>query len=150
MIIKTLRWKVGGFGRLVNYVGKELIDYVAKEGDERLEILHNLRPTDDLGDIARQFAENDAFRKRRKNGVTMYHEILSFAPRDREAITPPDTGRHHTGVPSPACTTCFSVCLSTLRPRSRSYSHRHIRNRISKQQDASYEQPNLHPCTPSD
>lgn len=88
MIIKTLRWKTGAYGRLVDYVGKELLAYVGKEEDRSSMILHNLRPSDDLDHIAQQFAENDTYRKRRKNGVAMYHEILSFHTRDREAITP--------------------------------------------------------------
>lgn len=88
MIVKTLRWKVGAFGRLVDYVGKSLVGYVGKEGDRSGMILHNLRPTSDLDHIARQFAENDTYRKRRKNGVAMYHEILSFHVQDRAAITP--------------------------------------------------------------
>ena len=69
MVIKTLRWKVAGFTRLIDYVGKELIGYVAKDETRSLEILHNLRYTDDIADVARQFAENDAYRKQRKNGV---------------------------------------------------------------------------------
>lgn len=88
MVIKTLRWKVAGFGRLIEYVGKELVNYVGKDDTRSLEILHNLHYTNDLNDIARQFAENDAYRKQRKGGVTMYHEILSFHAHDRDAITP--------------------------------------------------------------
>jgi len=87
VIVKTLRWKVGAFGRLVDYVGKNLVAYVGKEGGHSEMLLHNLRPTRDLDDIARQFAENDTYRKRRKNGVAMYHEIISFHVRDRESIT---------------------------------------------------------------
>lgn len=54
--------------------------------EERMT-LHNHRHTADLDEIARQFAENDTYRKQRKCSVVMYHEILSFHALDRVAIT---------------------------------------------------------------
>lgn len=73
MIVKTLRWKTQGFNRLIDYIGKE-----GREETETFRVLHNLRRSPDLTGIARQFWANDAYRKERKNGVVLYHEILSF------------------------------------------------------------------------
>ena len=75
MIVKTLTWKTRGFDRLIDYIGKE-----ARDEDETFRLLHNLRPSRNLGGIAGQFWAQDAFRKTRANGVILYHEILSFAP----------------------------------------------------------------------
>ena len=74
MIVKTLRWKTRGFNRLVEYIGKE-----ARPDRESFRLLHNLRPSRNLTGIVRQLGEQDSFRIPRKNGVVMYHEILSFA-----------------------------------------------------------------------
>ena len=74
MIVKTLRWKTRGFTRLVEYIGKE-----ARPDRESFRLLHNLRPSRNLTGIVRQLGEQDSFRIPRKNGVVLYHEILSFA-----------------------------------------------------------------------
>lgn len=85
MVVKTLRWQVEAFGRLVDYIGKEEVRGEGKESS--LRVLHNLQHTDDLKAIAEQFRENDEFRKRRVAGVTCYHEILSFHRDDRQHLT---------------------------------------------------------------
>lgn len=82
MILKTIRWKIGAFERLVDYIGRS----TGEEGSFILE--HNLRPSGDLSSIANQFRENDAYRKKRTRGVVLYHEILSFHAGDREHLTP--------------------------------------------------------------
>ena len=74
MVIKTLRWKKRGFNRLADYIAKE-----DRDEDETFRVLHNLRPSNNLNEIARQYFANDAYRKQRANGVTVYHEIMSFA-----------------------------------------------------------------------
>lgn len=73
MIVKKLSWKKRAFNRLVEYIGRE-----DRDEEESFRLLHNLRPSQDLSGIARQFWANDAFRKERVNGVVCYHEILSF------------------------------------------------------------------------
>lgn len=85
MYVKSLPWHYAGF--------KSLVDYITKERNEdhelRLDIHHNIRPTEDPQHLAIQFKENDlAFRKVRKNGVVLYHEVLSFSANDREKLTP--------------------------------------------------------------
>lgn len=82
MVIKTLRWKVAGFDRLADYIGKEA------GREDSFQILHNLRQTDSLREIADQFRDNDGYRRQRKNGVVLYHEILSFSGEDRDHLTP--------------------------------------------------------------
>ncbi len=76
MIVKMLRWRSRGFSRLVDYIGKE------SEKSDSFKILHNLRSTDSLKDIADQFKEQDTYRKERKNGTVIFHEILSFHKSD--------------------------------------------------------------------
>ena len=73
MVIKTLRWKTRGFNRLADYIGKE-----GRDEDETFRVLHNLRPSRNLTGLAGQFWAQDVYRKVRKNGVVVYHEIMSF------------------------------------------------------------------------
>ena len=88
MYIKTLRWKVKGFGHLLDYVDRDTRE---DENEKRVRpsfrILHNLRPSN-LSGVAEQFRANDEFRRIRKNGVTVYHEVLSIHPLDRHPATP--------------------------------------------------------------
>ena len=44
-------------------------------------ITHNLRSTD-TNEIIKEFNRNDEYRKKRKNGIVLYSEILSFSPKD--------------------------------------------------------------------
>lgn len=69
---------------------RQIVDYLHKEGrgeDFAITYLHNIdtRP-DDLEGIVEIFKKNDQFRKKRKNGVVFFHEIMAFAPEDRAAI----------------------------------------------------------------
>lgn len=85
MILKTLRLKKqNSFGRLVRYV---LTDEKNQMRGETFMLTHNI-----LGrtakDITQEFIDNDNFRtNKRGNSVLLYHEILSFAPEDRMALT---------------------------------------------------------------
>ncbi len=68
-------------------VTRELIHYIARgtshpDHDEPVRIFHNIYPTDDLEEVIAAFAENDTYRKRRKNGVVIRQEIMSFTPLD--------------------------------------------------------------------
>jgi hypothetical protein len=53
--------------------------------DETFTIRHNLRSADTDG-IIREFIENDTHRRKRKNGVVLYHEILSYSPKDTQKL----------------------------------------------------------------
>ena len=84
MIVKTTRWKSMDIGKLVNYI---LTDKGRiKDPNDSFTIFHNFQHTDeDL--VTREFRENDQFRTKRKRGVVMYHEVLSFHPNDTEKLT---------------------------------------------------------------
>jgi len=68
----------------------QLISYVyAEERNQGLSIaiLHNISAKEhDLKAIQQAFKENDRFRKKRKGGVVLYHDIISFHPLDNKHI----------------------------------------------------------------
>ena len=67
----------------------QLLRYMAKPDRSGPPLLHNLRSDpEDLDDIRREFLANSKFLPKRKNGVVLYHEILSFGAEDREQMTP--------------------------------------------------------------
>lgn len=81
MIIKMLRCKQrSDIGRLVDYVlsDKERIANI----NDTFFIAHNMYARDRL-EFKKAFYDNDAFRKKRKNGVVIYHEVLSFSSKDK-------------------------------------------------------------------
>ena len=80
MVIKSLSWKSGTFGQLLNYIEK-------KAEKETPPIIHNLLG-DSVGDFAKEFQDNFRFARQRKGGVVVYHEIISFHPDDREKLSP--------------------------------------------------------------
>lgn len=70
MIIKSMSRKQATYGQLVDY-------FEDGRQDEKYNIYHNIYSTD-AGKIKAEFHENAAFLSKRKNGVYMYHEILSI------------------------------------------------------------------------
>ncbi len=98
MIINSNTRKDISFRQLVGYIYEEHLREAdggkkeQKKIDERdFVLLHNFQDygvdIDNIEDVSDAFLENDKQRKRRKNGVTMYHEIASFAPEDQDKIT---------------------------------------------------------------
>lgn len=80
MIIKMLSCKQkSDIGRLVDYVlsDKERITDI----NDTFFIAHNMYAQDNEG-FKKAFYDNDAFRKKRKNGVVLYHEVLAFHEKD--------------------------------------------------------------------
>jgi hypothetical protein len=72
MIIKSLSRKKNSFKRLFNYINK---------GAEKDSVfIHNLQPNIDT---VHQFLKNSEYVPERKNGVRVYHEILSFHEDDK-------------------------------------------------------------------
>ena len=70
MIIKSMTRKQATFSQLVDYFDEE------KKHNNSFNIYHNLYATNSEN-VKEEFSKNADFLKERKNGVFMYHEILS-------------------------------------------------------------------------
>lgn len=70
MIIKSMSRKEASFGQLMDYIDRD-------GGDEHSRIRYNLLGRD-RERIRDEFEQNAEHMKRRKNGVYMYHEIISI------------------------------------------------------------------------
>jgi hypothetical protein len=70
MIIKSMTRKQATFSQLVDYFDEE------KKHDNSFNIYHNLY-ANNSENVKEEFSKNAEFLKERKNGVFMYHEILS-------------------------------------------------------------------------
>ncbi len=76
MIIKSMSRKEPTFGQLIEYMSD--ID----KAEKRYNIHQNLY-TREIEDIEREFQENARYMHRRKNGVYLYHEILSITKAEK-------------------------------------------------------------------
>lgn len=88
MLIKSLSRKSNS-SQLIQYV----LRYSLKEGhakdkdDATLILRHNLR-SHSIKNYIKEFKVNESFRLyKRKDSVTLFHNIISFSPRDKELIT---------------------------------------------------------------
>ena len=70
MIIKSMSRKQANFGQLVDY-------FEDGRQDEKYNIYHNIYSTN-AENIKSEFTKNATFLSQRKNGVYMYHEVLSI------------------------------------------------------------------------
>jgi hypothetical protein len=87
-LLKSLSRK-SNTGQLVNYVLRySLKENPSKHKEDATFILkHNIRSRSVHGYI-KEFKENESFRLyKRKDSVTLFHNILSFAPEDKHLIT---------------------------------------------------------------
>lgn len=85
MIVRTIRWKRTDFKKLLNYI---LDDKGRSKETEGFTITHNLyHGEDDVDQMAQEYQQQDKYRKKRKDGVILYHEILSFNALDAEKLT---------------------------------------------------------------
>lgn len=84
--VKTIRHHYPRFRKLVYYV---LDDRGRADLDGYPPIFHNM-PSHDPEQIIAAFHQNDTFRRKRKNGVVFYHEIISFSPKDRQSASDPE------------------------------------------------------------
>lgn len=82
-IIKSIGRKDTNFSQLINYLHR--LDGGEQETFTYLHNIPNVAP-DDMQSIAQSFQQNNQYRKKRKNGVGQYHEVLSFHPDDTEYI----------------------------------------------------------------
>lgn len=83
MIIKTLSRRGSGFDKAISYVDKNQEQTEkSKLFDENFRIYHNI-----IGntkeDAIQAFKENYQYKKKRKNGISILHEILSFHKDDQ-------------------------------------------------------------------
>jgi len=83
MIIKSLTRKTAEYRQLGRYiVGKG-------RAKSAFIVRHNLQTEGEGADeLSHEIEENASYTRQRKNGVRMYHEILSFSPKDKAKITP--------------------------------------------------------------
>ena len=70
MIVKSMSRKVPSFGQLIGYIDRD-------EGQEDYRIRHNVFGRDPER-IRAEFEQNGALLAKRKNGVYLYHEIISI------------------------------------------------------------------------
>lgn len=80
-IIKSTTRKDRGFKQMVNYLYQDDLE-------NGYSYLHNmpLVELDNKEAIVSEFKANDEHRRRIKNGVVIYHEMIAFHPLDREVV----------------------------------------------------------------
>lgn len=83
MIIKTKR-------SYTSQRYKQLIDYIFDDkgrinNQNTFTIWHNLKSTN-KNEVIQEFIENDQYRKIRKRGVVLYHEIVTFHPDSKSEL----------------------------------------------------------------
>ena len=82
MIVKSLSRKNKSFGELVKYIDKKSV------GDQ-YGVFHNLKVFKNNPKlVSKEFRKNSDRCLKRKNGVYLYHDILSFSDRDTNRLTP--------------------------------------------------------------
>jgi hypothetical protein len=70
MIVKSMSRKTPSFGQLIGYIDRD-------EGQEAYRIRHNLLGRGQ-GRVRSEFERNSDLLAKRKNGVYLYHEIISI------------------------------------------------------------------------
>ncbi|MCB1055061.1 MAG: relaxase/mobilization nuclease domain-containing protein [Acidobacteria bacterium] len=80
MIIKSMARKSISFSQLLSYIDRPQ--------ETTAPLLHNFGGHSSSEQIRREFLHNAHLLPPRKNGNVLYHEVLSFAPQDREQLNP--------------------------------------------------------------
>ena len=83
MIVKTTRWKQKNIDYLINYIDND--KGKSKNKEQTFSIFHNISHPN-LKSAQEAFKINETYRKKRKNGVVIYHEILSFHQKDNTSL----------------------------------------------------------------
>ncbi|MCH8903017.1 MAG: relaxase/mobilization nuclease domain-containing protein [Bacteroidetes bacterium] len=86
MILKLITHQKPNFKGLLQYMTRETGQLQGK--NHQLLLTHNIKNDHTLFDIELAYVENDVFRKQRKRGVAMYHEIISFHKSDSHHLSP--------------------------------------------------------------
>ncbi len=84
MIIKSSKYRRRRFRKLAEYI---LSDKGRAKDDNILTIYHNLHSAN-LDGIVKEFQENDQYRRKRKNGVVLFHEIIGFHVENSDDLSP--------------------------------------------------------------
>lgn len=82
MIVKLHRLKKPDFSKLIPYIARDK----GRSKDNTHAIFHNISVST-LNGAIKDFKENDSYRKQRNDGVSIYHEIISFHEADSEKLT---------------------------------------------------------------
>jgi len=83
MYIKTATYRAKRFREVIEYINH---DKGRIDEQNTFTIKHNLR-SDTLEGIIKEFQDNDLYRKKRKRGIVLYHEMLSYHPEDKHKIS---------------------------------------------------------------
>jgi hypothetical protein len=103
MIVKSMSRKastLNHFGQLLRYINAPQSEKLGQRA-----VLHNLRATtDDLPAIEREFLNDCRNVQYRRDGIMLFHEIISVAEEDREKVTETmlnDLARHYLRLRAP-------------------------------------------------
>lgn len=82
MIIKSMTRKSNYFRQPVKYIMHKRHDTLPQ-----WVLLHNIDASPiSQAEIIKAFKDNDQYRRKRANGIAMYHEVISFSDKDRATI----------------------------------------------------------------
>lgn len=81
MIVKSKTWKSPDFKFMVNYILSD-----KGRSNDFLPVCQNISDWSVPG-IVSSFQDNDVFRRKRRGGVCLYHEIMSFHPDDTSFLS---------------------------------------------------------------
>lgn len=84
MIVKTFSRKSPSFKSLIEYINKE--QELQTKKDLNFQLFHNVS-SGRVDRVIQKFEMNDQYRKKRKRGNALYHDIISFSPLDTEKLT---------------------------------------------------------------
>jgi len=85
MILKSKTWKTKGKKHSPQF--KRLFSYLEHEQDESFDIYHNFRSKNDRSRAIKEMYHQHSFKRRRANGISHFHEILSISKKDESHVT---------------------------------------------------------------
>lgn len=82
IITSTTRKDISALSQLIRYVSEQQAEKI-----ESISLLHNITAKpEDITAIIKAFKTNNHYRKKRKGGIVLYHDIIAFHPKDKQAI----------------------------------------------------------------
>lgn len=120
MIVKSMSRKTPSFSQLIDYMHKG-----TSVKDEKYTFYHNLHPRDSE-QLKRDFEANSELLPKRKNGVYLYHEMISFtraknlnSERQKEILQ--ETVREYLQERAPEC-----MAYSVIHDDHKDHLHAHL------------------------